>query len=133
MSPIEGAHIAASILASVLITAAVIPAAADSPGQRAATGDRWAAVGSDGTLARGKGAVDVVRSDVGRYIVGFNRGIKDCVYVAAIGLAGTSGTESPGTVVTRRARRETKKVDVRTFDPKGLAADHGFFLHVVCQ
>jgi hypothetical protein len=106
-------------------------AAAQSPDPRAAKGDRWAAINSDGTLARGKGATESARVAVGRYTVTFDRKIAQCIYVATIGLTGTSGTADPGTVTTRRAA--STKVEVRTFDPTGVAVDSSSFLHVVCQ
>jgi hypothetical protein len=132
MTTIRPAAALAAPVCKPLLFAALMTAAMVS-GATAATGDRWAGVDSNGTLARNKGALEAVRTDVGRYIVTFDRRITNCIYVATIGRPTGSGVEEPAVISTRRRSGAGDKVQVSVFDSQGVAVDRGFFLHVVCQ
>jgi len=92
----------------------------------------WAVVDSDGTLARDRGAVSAQRFDVGQYEVIFSRNVRNCAYVATIGLSGSESVSAPGetTVVGRFGNR--RGVFVTTHDSTGAFADRGFHLQVSC-
>jgi hypothetical protein len=68
----------------------------------------------------------------GGYEVIFFRGVRNCAYVATIGLSGSQGVEAPGetTVVGRFENR--RGVFVSTHDSTGAFAPRGFHLQVSC-
>jgi hypothetical protein len=92
----------------------------------------WAVVNSDGTLARDRGAVSAQRFAPGQYEVIFSRNVRNCAYVATIGLSGAENVSAPGeiTVVGRFGNR--RGVFVTTHDSTGTFADRGFHLQVSC-
>lgn len=95
--------------------------------------DFWAVVDPDGTLARDRGAVSSqMTNDPGGYEVIFFRNVRNCAYVATIGLSGSQGVSAPGetTVVGRIENR--RGVFVTTHDSTGAFANRGFHLQVSC-
>jgi ABC-type antimicrobial peptide transport system permease subunit len=100
--------------------------------RKAPAKDFWAVVNSDGTLARDRGAVSSQRFTNGEYEVIFSRNVRNCAYVATIGLSGSFGISPPGeiTVVGRFGNR--RGVYVTTHDSTGAFADRSFHLQVSC-
>jgi hypothetical protein len=95
--------------------------------------DRSAVVNADGTIARGKGVVSVTHSaGAGSYIVFFNKNVRNCTYVATIGLGGASGTSARGFITTVGAAAGEDGVFVTTDDTAGNPAERGFHLYVGC-
>jgi hypothetical protein len=92
----------------------------------------WAVVRDDGTLVRDHGATHVTTAGTGNYRVFFNRNVRQCAYVATIGLPGASGTESPGEITVVGAAVDVKAVFVTTDDSAGASAERGFHLMVNC-
>jgi hypothetical protein len=94
--------------------------------------DYYAVVDSDGTLARGRGAVDAQRVGQGGYEVIFFRGVRNCAYVATIGLSGSEGTSQPGEITVVGRIGNSRGVFLTTHDSTGAFADRGFHLQVSC-
>ena len=63
----------------------------------------------------------------------FNRNVRDCVYVATIGLCGFVGaTIPPGEISTVGRVSNPNGVFVVTADSAGVAQDKPFYLEVQC-
>jgi hypothetical protein len=95
----------------------------------------FAVVDSDGTLARGQGAImaqSLGSGDEGAYEVLFDRNVRNCAYVATIGIPGSNGESEPGEITVAGRFQNRKAVFVRTFDSTGTVADRGFHLQVSC-
>ena len=92
----------------------------------------WAVVDSDGTLARGQGALDANRLSDGTYEVLFDRGIRGCAYTATIGLSGAAGVEAPGEITVVGRFEAGNGVFITTHDSTGASANRGFHLTVNC-
>jgi hypothetical protein len=91
-----------------------------------------AVVNADGTLARGVGADGVATAGTGNYRVSFDRNIRNCAYTATIGLAGASGTETPGFITVVGDALDVNGVYVTTDDIAGASANRAFHLAVTC-
>ena len=102
--------------------------------QAAATSTRllWAVVDGDGRLARDEGARDADRLSPGRYEVLFNRNVRNCAYVASIGLSGHEGVASPGQISTAGRNGARNGVFVSTQNSSGGDASRSFHLAVFC-
>src|SRR5206468_9872592 len=88
------------------------------------TNDFAAVVNADGTFARGIGVASVSHPFTGNYIVNFRGIVKNCIFIASIGLSGQVGTETPGTIsVVGAAANPKKGVFIRTTDVAGTNAD----------
>ena len=92
----------------------------------------WAVVNSDGTLARGQGALDANRLDVGQYEVLFDRVVRRCAYTATIGISRAVGVEAPGEITVAGRAGARNGVFISTHDSTGAFADRGFHLTVNC-
>jgi hypothetical protein len=92
----------------------------------------WAVVDSDGRLARDEGARDADRLEPGRYEVLFNQNVRNCAYVASIGLSTSEGTATPGQISTSGRKGDRNGVFVSTQDSKGAEASRSFHLAVFC-
>jgi hypothetical protein len=93
----------------------------------------WIHVNADGTPARGScGAKTSVRLAAGQYQVNWRGSERLCGRFATIGLAGASGTESPGFVTTVGRAGRPKSTFVGTYDTTGAFADRAFSLHLAC-
>ena len=93
----------------------------------------WAVVDGDGeAIVRGSQAVSVSRSSAGIYQVRFARNVRNCVYVASIGLTGSSGNPPPGEIGVVGEAASVNGVWVQTFDSAGTSADRDFHLIVDC-
>jgi len=112
----------ASGLALLGLTVGPIEAGAEQ-----GAGDRWAAVGVDGTLLRSNGAVGVSHSaGETTYIVSFDRDVTDCICLATV-------EPTNGLVTTVGAIGQPTAIFVSTFTRKGVASPRGFDLHIVCD
>jgi hypothetical protein len=86
------------------------------------------------TIVRGAHATSVQRSNlVGAFVVFFDRNVRDCAYVATIGLPGAVSTEQPGFITTVGAAVSADAVFVTTHDVAGTLADRSFHLQVSCD
>src|SRR6476659_8907530 len=92
----------------------------------------WAVVRSDGTLARGAGAISSSGAG-GNYEVKFNRNISDCAFSAAVGDP-ADGAESFGETEANITSLDTAPdtVSVFTANSSGGIANRGFHLIVAC-
>jgi hypothetical protein len=97
----------------------------------------WAVVNSDGTLARGKGAVSATALGVGNglYGVRFDRDVRRCVYTATIGRS-ADGVEPPGEITVALLAvppgQPTNGVFVTTHNSAGTSENRGFHLALNC-
>jgi hypothetical protein len=93
----------------------------------------WAVVdGSTGTLARGNRVASTNRSSAGTYQVRFTRNVRNCVYVATIGLTGASGTSAAADIAVVGEAISVNGVFVTVEDPPGARVDRSFHLLVDC-
>jgi len=94
----------------------------------------WAVVdGTTGTLARGNRVTSVNKGPgTGIYQVRFARNVRNCAYVATIGLPGASGTSAPGEITVVGEAASVNGVFLTTHDSAGTAADRSFHLIVDC-
>ena len=93
---------------------------------------RFAVVGGNGVLARGRGlSSNPVRSGEGRYQLIFNRDVRGCAYVATVGTIGATAP-GPAQVSTSALASNVNGVLVRTFSSSGATSDHSFHLLVAC-
>src|SRR4051794_25949759 len=91
---------------------------------------RYAVVGSNGVLARGRGLTsNPVRTGAGRYQLIFNRDVRGCAYVGSVGVIGAT-TPGNGQLTAAALASNANGVFVRTFDGNGTAADKSFHLLV---
>jgi hypothetical protein len=99
------------------------------PGQGATA--LWAAVGSDGVLARGSGVASSLRGGVGQYGVIFDRDVTGCAYVAS---GSTIIAGPPPTRIVNVSPRtgDANGVFVRIDDAAGALTDSDFYLAVFC-
>jgi hypothetical protein len=93
----------------------------------------FAVVNADGTLARRFGAVSSQRLALGSYEVIFNRNVRDCAYVATIGLSGSTGSSPPGEITVVGRFNNANGVFLTTSNSAGTLADLGFHLAVHCR
>ena len=89
-----------------------------------------AVVDEFGALKRGSGSVSSEKIANGRYVVLFNRNVRDCTYVASLGLSTTVRDGVPGTADVRAYSSNVNGVLVNTSD--GGLADRPFHLIVFC-
>lgn len=93
----------------------------------------WAVVDGDGAaIVRGNQAVSVNRSSAGIYQVRFARNVRNCGYVASIGLTGSTGNPPPGEIGVVGEAASVNGVWIQTFDSTGASADRDFHLIVDC-
>lgn len=98
----------------------------------------WAVVKSDGTLARGKGALSATHFGVGNGIYGvqFDRDVRRCVYTATIGLSAiqdtVTGTSPPGEITVAPLVNVPNGVFVTTHNSAGTSENRGFHLALNC-
>jgi hypothetical protein len=74
----------------------------------------------------------VERVVTGEFIVAFDRNVRDCAYVATIGLPGFEFTEERGFITTVAALPSANAVYVTTNATSGAAANRSFHLQVIC-
>jgi len=93
----------------------------------------WAVVNSDGTLARGSD-VNYTENDsgAGQYGVVFNQTVVSCVYVATLGLTGSTGQAPPGFITVTGLNAVPDGVYVATFNATGVQTSESFHLGVFC-
>jgi hypothetical protein len=92
----------------------------------------WAVVDFEGHLARDEGARDANRLSTGRYEVLFNQNVRNCAYVASIGLSTSQGAATPGQISTAGRNGARNGVFVSTQDSSGALANRSFHLAVFC-
>jgi hypothetical protein len=85
-------------------------------------------------IVRGAHATSVQRDfrPAGAFEVFFDRNVRDCAYVATIGLPGAQLVEEPGFITTVGAVVSTNAVFITTHDVTGALADRDFHLQVIC-
>jgi hypothetical protein len=94
----------------------------------------WAVVdGTTGNLDRGNGVTFTNKSDTGDYQVRFNKNVRNCVYVATVGLPGSLGVELPGQIGVVGENASVNGVWIDTYDSAGTEADRSFHLLVDCD
>lgn len=93
----------------------------------------WAVVGSNGSLARGRGATSAASLGVdGQYEVIFNRNVAGCAYVATLGDAAAS-TGAVGVVTVAPRDGNANAVFVQTYNSEtGVEVNLPFHLVAVC-
>lgn len=95
----------------------------------------FACVNADGTLAPSQrfGAVSSTKLATGTYDVRFNRNVRNCAYLATIGLCGSIGsTFPPGEISTVGRAISTNGVFVTTANSAGSIQDKPFYLEAQC-
>lgn len=92
----------------------------------------FAVVNADGSLARGFGAVSSQNLGTGNYEVIFNVNVRNCAYVATIGLSGSVGASLPGEITVVGRFDNVNGVFITTSSSGGAPADFGFHLAVHC-
>jgi hypothetical protein len=92
----------------------------------------WAVVELDGTLVRSSNAVAATDQGIGQYTVTFNQNVRACVYIATLGLTGSSFTAPPGSVTVVGEGMDVNGVWISTYDENGVSTDMSFHLMVVC-
>jgi hypothetical protein len=94
----------------------------------------WAVVdGTTGDLDRGNGVTYTNKSDTGDYQVRFNKNVRNCVYIATVGLPGSLGVELPGQIGVAGENASVNGVWIDTYDSAGTEADRSFHLLVDCD
>lgn len=92
----------------------------------------FAVVNANGVIIRGKGDASSARSAVGTYQVRFQRNVRNCAYVATIGLPGATGASVPSFITVAAEAASVNGVLVRTHNIGGGVADRPFHLYVDC-
>jgi hypothetical protein len=94
----------------------------------------WAVVdGATGNLARGNNVATTNRSGAGTYQVRFTRNVRNCAYVATVGLTGASGTSAAADIMVVGEAANVRGVFVTIEDPPGTRVDRSFHLVVMCN
>ena len=101
------------------------------PSPPAADDTYSAFVQDNGKLKRGVGAKKAKKLGKGEYEVIFENDVKDCVWVATIGLPGT-GDPYPGIISTALRKGNNKGIYILTGDQKAFLENLSFALVVTC-
>ena len=88
-------------------------------------------VTKDGDLKRGINVKNTKKLGKGEYQVIFKNDVKDCVWVASIGLPGT-GNPKPGIISTALRKGNNKGIYVLTGDQKAFLENLSFSIMVTC-
>jgi hypothetical protein len=84
----------------------------------------WAVIdGANGSLDRRNGVTFTNKSDTGEYQVRFDRNVRNCVYVASVGLPASLGVELPGQIGVVGENASVRGVWIDTYDSLGNQAD----------
>jgi hypothetical protein len=95
--------------------------------------DRWAVIGSDGSIARrGSPVVSAAHLGTGNYEVIFSRPVAKCSFTGAIGTTGAGSISNPGTLTVAGRAGNKNGVFVRIVDRLGNSLDSSFHLGVTC-
>jgi len=113
------------------ICAALVLAAITSSAV-AASHSGFAVVDSDGTLVRGSNGTSASNQGTGAYEVLFANTVRQCVFTASTGSAGSNGQNFPGFVTVAAREGNIRGVYVTTYDIAGNPADFAFHLNVRC-
>lgn len=120
------------MLALALAGALAAAPVAAAPDQTLGPALLSAVVDSDGSLARGAGAVSSARLGTGQYEVIFNRDVRDCTYGATVGSAATGGL-APSAASPARRLGQDNGVFVRvSAGTTGNNIDRPFHLTAFC-
>lgn len=118
-------------------TDAATPAAPASPAISQTFDTGWCvanghtSVGSS-VCTRARGIFSSKHLGTGAYEVIFNSNVRSCVYVATVGLPGSSGVETPGQISTVGRATNVNGVFISTQDSAGNFSDRSFHLLVAC-
>lgn len=94
----------------------------------------YAVVDNSGTIVRELGVfVRPTRVGLGRYEVKFRRKVRNCAYIATIGVPDSTSAAPSGEISVAGRSGGPRTVYVRTFNSVGAPADRGFHLVVVCR
>jgi hypothetical protein len=88
-------------------------------------------VQDNGKLKRGVGVKSAKKLGKGEYEVIFQNDVKDCVWVATIGLPGT-GNPYPGIISTALRKGNNKGIYILTGDQKAFLENLAFAVIVTC-
>jgi len=91
----------------------------------------WAVINPDATVSRSSGGVTAASLGSAQFEVIFNRDVRNCAYVAAIGGA-TNDIPAPGFAVSTQFNPDVNAVQVNIFDSVGNPTDRPFHLIVTC-
>jgi hypothetical protein len=142
--PVAGAAVAA---AALTLTGTALAAASGGPNTlpagHAATRPAvsaaslcqslWAVVNFDGSLTRaGCPGTSSANLTEGQFKVTFPRNVRNCAYIATVGLVGDSGTASDGTVTVVGLAASVDGVFVQTFSSAGAPTNEPFHLSADC-
>jgi hypothetical protein len=112
----------------VAATAAVAPVALGAGTAQAATGNLFASVNANGTLAHGNGVTRVTHSVTGQYEVTFSANVRRCAYVATTINSGSQALQ----VFTAGGHLSADGVYVETKNQGGGLTDAPFNVAVDC-
>jgi hypothetical protein len=93
----------------------------------------FAVVNSDGSLARGFGAVSSRILFTGQYEVVFNRNMTGCAFVATLGSSGSFTVPPSGEIAVAGRTDKVNAVFIATYGSGGAFANGGFHLAVHCR
>ena len=131
-------YLLSALVAAVMMLCATVGQAGDNEGEASSAGTTsseseaaavWtgfgtsllsAVVDTDGTLVRGSGATSSINANPGSYRVIFKRNVRQCTYVATIGIPGSVGTASPGEINVAGDATNVKGVFVDIQDSTGI-------------
>jgi len=94
----------------------------------------WAVVNATGSVQNGSGVTSAASEGVGAYQVIFDKDVRNCSYIATLGIPGSEGGgDQPAGYATTAARDSSVDgVWVNTFDGSGTLTDEPFNLAVYC-
>jgi hypothetical protein len=96
-------------------------------------GNCFAVVNSNGSLARGNCMVRSAKMGTGWYEVIFNGSVRNCLYSATIGSAGSVGSPPKGQIGVIGRATDVRGVWVETTTSGGSYTNLGFHLAVFCR
>jgi hypothetical protein len=114
------------------------PGAQGAPGPQGPTGlsatSLWAVVNATGALQNGSGVVSTAPEGTGDFQVIFDQDVRNCSYIATLGVPGSQGggTQVPGFITTAGRSLLTDGVWVQTFNETGVLTAEPFNLAVFC-
>ena len=88
---------------------------------------------ADDIISAGQWAILAGLVGARAYEVIFNRDVRDCAYVATVGLSGSSGSSLPGEITVVGRAGAPNGVFITTHDSAGGPSDRGFHLAVHCK
>jgi hypothetical protein len=109
------------------------PITTKAQGVQSVNGNCFAVVNTNGTTARGNCLISTKRLAAGTYEIIFNGSVRQCTYLATIGLTGSSGAPPPGEIGVVGRVTDARGVYLQTRASNGTLADRPFHLGVFCR